>query len=780
MPVQHPSLVRFNGGQWSEKLRARSDLEDYDSSLELMNGFIPLKYGEAQAMTGFKFGTDTKTDADDSVLIPFQYSSTDSFWLELGDLHMRFIYPATGLYVESAPDVPLEIVTPYAIADVYDIQYQNLNDLVVLTHGSYPPQEVTRVTDTSWTITEYVQDWPAFLSENLERDHFIAPDNTTGAGVVLSATGSGNEPFDSDMIGGYFALSQKREAISNNYDLEATFLETGIKAKGDWTLKTDIENVADIGTGTLTLRRSDDDGATYYSIFTVTFLPGYSGFDVSGTVDEDDVLFEIQLEGTPATWRSSVSLNIEGSDIAGYGTITDVTNSTTATITVVEDFESLTKTNKFREGGWSDHQGYPKASTHFEQRMFFGGTTKKPTAIWASATDDISNFDFRTTDASDAFHRVIDNSQNAIQWMSRKDKVFIGTAGEEFVLSSSNEQEAITPSNVTVKTSGGNGSAPIKPISLGSSLAFVTLNKIQLREMSFDATTGKDNSDIDLTELADSITGTGIKQVAYQQYPNRTLYMIRDDGVLLGLVYDKKNSISGWFTRETDGLFKSVVSTRSGSGVNDPLGVVVARTIDGVTKRSIETLAAPTDTNTDWVYLDSAIQVLALGSTTVTGADHLEGETVRVMNDGALETNKTVTGGTFELDRSSTTSVVYGLDYDAEFITLPVQVNTGDGNSKIKPKSATHVMLGVRKSLSGQYGYKGVDDKGDSVTAMDTIYPIDTGDRVMGTAQDPVTRYYKLPLEGGHWREYSLRIVRNNPVPLNVTHAIPAIEASGD
>ena len=85
MPVQHPSLIRFNGGQWSTKLRARVDLEDYDASLEVMDGFIPLKYGEAQAMTGFLYGAATKDPDLTSILIPFQYSATDSFWIELAN-----------------------------------------------------------------------------------------------------------------------------------------------------------------------------------------------------------------------------------------------------------------------------------------------------------------------------------------------------------------------------------------------------------------------------------------------------------------------------------------------------------------------------------------------------------------------------------------------------------------------------------------------------------------------------------------------------------------------
>ena len=255
---------------------------------------------------------------------------------------------------------------------------------------------------------------------------------------------------------------------------------------------------------------------------------------------------------------------------------------------------------------------------------------------------------------------------------------------------------------------------------------------------------------------------------------------MREDGALLGLVYDKQNDVNGWFERYTDGEIESVVSTRSGSGINDPLGIIVKRTINGETVRYIETLSEPSAVNNEWIYLDSAVRVEALGGTVVTGADHLEGKTVRVMNDGALETNKVVTGGSFTLDRQSNIAVVYGLNYDAEFTTMPIEVNTGDGNSKIKPKTVSHIMLGVRDSIGGSYGYEAVDEKGDTIVSMENIYPIDTEDRIMGTAQNARSRYYRLPMEGGHWREISLRVVRQDPVPINVTHAIPSMEALGD
>ena len=417
MPLQRPNLIRFNGGVVSPKLRARVDLDDYEAMMSDCTSFIPLKYGEAQAMTGFLFGAETKTNSKKSVFIPFQYSATDSAWIELGDLHMRFVNPSDGTYYGA----PTELVTPYTEAELYDVQYQTINDVIILTHENHHPQQVTRTSDTVWTIADYQIDFPAFLSENLDPAHYIAPSGTTGS-VTLTATGTGNEPFDfptNDMIGSHVALTQRRSAQSVTSGIDASFTSANVKVKGDWSFKLEIENPADAGTDDVTLERSDDGGSTWVTIFTVTLYAGYTGFDISGTIEEDEILFRFGIDGSTAntiptgSGYGNLTLTTTDIEVSGYAEITAIASTTSATGTVIVDFESTEKTNKWRIGGWSDEQGYPKAATVFEQRVFFGGTTKKPTAIWASATDDIGSFDFRNTEADDAFFRVIDNSQNS-------------------------------------------------------------------------------------------------------------------------------------------------------------------------------------------------------------------------------------------------------------------------------------------------------------------------------------------------------------------------------
>jgi len=49
---------------------------------------------------------------------------------------------------------PYEIVTPWAAADLFDIIYAQSGDVMTLCHPDYPPQELVRIDNDSWTLSE--------------------------------------------------------------------------------------------------------------------------------------------------------------------------------------------------------------------------------------------------------------------------------------------------------------------------------------------------------------------------------------------------------------------------------------------------------------------------------------------------------------------------------------------------------------------------------------------------------------------------------------------------
>ena len=80
---------------------------------------------------------------------------------------------------------------------------------------------------------------------------------------------------------------------------------------------------------------------------------------------------------------------------------------------------------------------------------------------------------------------------------------------------------------------------------------------------------------------------------------------------------------------------------------------------------------------------DSAVVYDGVSITIITGADHLEGEEVAVIANGASHPNKTVTNGTFTLDRAAT-EVEYGLAYTSTLTTVRPEVGLSIGTSQGK------------------------------------------------------------------------------------------------
>ena len=67
----------------------------------------------------------------------------------------------------------------------------------------------------------------------------------------------------------------------------------------------------------------------------------------------------------------------------------------------------------------------------------------------------------------------------------------------------------------------------------------------KLREWNFNYFTLESETP-DLTLLSEHITKTGIREISYQREPDSILWMIKNDGTLIGLTYDKQQNVFAW------------------------------------------------------------------------------------------------------------------------------------------------------------------------------------------------------------------------------------------
>ena len=167
----------FNAGEVSPMVDARTSLDKYRSACRTLENFQILPYGGVIRRPGTQYvGTTKYINLGETRLIGFNFSTTTRFVIELGVGYLRVWNPATGA-LQAISSGSTEIATPYVGADLREIQYCQINDIMYFAHGNYPPRKLTRVSDTNWTFEEVKFAYPPLLDSS---------DNQTKLSVNIS------------------------------------------------------------------------------------------------------------------------------------------------------------------------------------------------------------------------------------------------------------------------------------------------------------------------------------------------------------------------------------------------------------------------------------------------------------------------------------------------------------------------------------------------------------------------------------------------------------------
>lgn len=140
----------FTGGELSPALWARTDLAKYASGLKTGLNLFLHPHGGASNRAGLEFIGEVKTSANATRLVPFQFSATQSYVLEFGNLYMR-VWKDGGVVLSGG--LPYEVVTPFVTADLQELVFTQEADVVYISHQNYAPRKLSRFADDNWTLT---------------------------------------------------------------------------------------------------------------------------------------------------------------------------------------------------------------------------------------------------------------------------------------------------------------------------------------------------------------------------------------------------------------------------------------------------------------------------------------------------------------------------------------------------------------------------------------------------------------------------------------------------
>jgi hypothetical protein len=654
------AVPSFTAGELSPRMEGRTDFQKYYSAGTIIENFVVQPHGPVTRRPGTYFVKEVKDSTKKTRLIPFAFSTTQTYILEFGNLYIRF-YKDKG-QIQSG-GAAYEIATPFLETELFDIKFAQSADVMYVCHKNYPVKKLSRTGHTAWTLTNVNFTKGPYLAENL-------------TATTITASGT---------------------------------------------------------TGSITLTAST-------AIFAAT--------------DVDRL----------------IKLN------SGHAKITSFTNTTTVVATTTKDLTVATATTAWSLGYFTSVNGYPSTVSFFEQRLVFGGSTSYPQTLWFSKSGDYENFESGTDDDDAMIYTIASNQVNAITSLKATRTLIVTTTGGEFTVTSGATQDAVTPTNLNIRKQSNYGAAYVDALSIGNQTLFLQRAKRKIRELAYNF-----DSDgylaPDLCILSEHITDSGITAMDYQQEPFSIVWCVRADGVLIGMTYNRTQDVVAWHRHIIGGSFSGgnaiceSVSVIDGTAGEDEVWLIVKRTINGTTKRYIEYLTEyDFDSSlTKFHFLDSGLSYSGAATSTLTGLNHLEGQTVSLIVNGATHPNKTVASGSISLDRPATTARV-GLNYFSTLQTMRLDEGY-KGTDQTKTKRIFDVTVRFYETVGAKIGPNAstLDEIPfrDSSAPMDQPVPLFTGDK-------------ELEFPADYGSDGFVMVKQEQPLPMTILAIYPRLETWND
>ena len=752
MAKASPAFTNFTAGELSPRLDGRTDVGKYFNGCKKLQNFVVHPHGGASRRPGTIFVREVKNSAHNARLIPFEFNVTQTYILEFGDQYFR-VHKDGGTVVSSG--VPVEITTPYAHTDLDKLKFTQSADVMYLVHPDFAPRKITRTSHTAWTITEV----------DLLRGP-MAEDNATSTTLV------------SDARTGNVTITASANTFASNDVGRLIRLHDGFVKISSYTSATSVD--ADV--------QENADGRTeLMPSYTATTISAHEG-DPSATGLEHNDRFQdssgqFVTQGFKVGMKVSVTGFTDSNNNESSAIIVKVTDDTLLlapssdltdeaagdSVTISGD---LTASTDWALGAFSASTGYPSAVAFYEQRLVFASTTEQPQTLFFSVGGSFEDF-AAGTDADDALTYTLGSNQvNIIRYLQAGRVLLVGTSGGEFVVTSS-EDAPLSPTNAVVKRQATYGSADIQPVQVANVTLFVQRAKRKLRELVFDLNTDSYQAP-DMTILAEHITDGGIKEMSLQQEPDNVVWCVLENGKFVGMTYRREENVIAWHEHLIGGGFGSdafghveSVATIPGDLNEDDTYLVVKRTVNGGTKRYIEYFSSFDfgDDVEDAFFVDSGLTYSGSAATSISGLDHLEGETVSILANGAVHPNKTVSSGSVTLDYSVTKAHI-GLNFSSTLQTMRIEAGGTEGTAQGKTKRIHEVVLRLFRTVGVKVGSSETElDRipfRSSAAAMTAAIPLFTGDK-------------EIEFRGGFDTDGFVVVQQDQPLPLTIIGIFPRL-----
>lgn len=242
------------------------------------------------------------------------------------------------------------------------------------------------------------------------------------------------------------------------------------------------------------------------------------------------------------------------------------------------------RTNYFAGGN------FPSLYCRFQQRGVYAGLKNEPLAIVGASQGE--RYAFRLNDpllATDAFHYTLDaESLRPIKHMlPLRSGLLLFTSDTVAQLSGGGDSRALTALNAFAETQGYVTVADVRPVAINLDVLFLTGQHSELNAMLYTEYTNSFDMR-DLLALSSHLLGPNLPAIGmdWLAEPHKILNILREDGQLVHLTYERKQEVFGWSRSRTQGRFTALTSLREGANTSPYFAV--RRNLGGLQVRTLE------------------------------------------------------------------------------------------------------------------------------------------------------------------------------------------------
>ena len=361
-------------------------------------------------------------------------------------------------------------------------------------------------------------------------------------------------------------------------------------------------------------------------------------------------------------------------------------------------------------------RGWPSAGTMHEQRLVLNGPPDARAVVAGSRTGYARLLDFTlgVYDDDGFLFTIAAANGLSVTWLHSQKLLYVGTSVGMFLQT----EVPLTPTAVGMSRQSNYSMGTYRAFDVAGEVFFVQRNGRQMRRAQYvNETDSWQAADITSTiehlfsrrPYYSSPEQLTLVDQAYQNSPDSILWMLRSDGGLLSLTYDKYYRVAAWAKHTTrHGKILALESYFGGVAGGDSVAMLVLRTSADSTTICIEVLPDTTrnetrvvlDTDRNWKYetlgsidwppyLDSTHVMTGTGSSVLTGLPtRFAGLTVDVVENGVHLGTYPVSGDALVLNAPSISGsrIFIGFDYPCRLRPTKIEgaVNPSSQAAKIR------------------------------------------------------------------------------------------------